>query len=377
VPERIKQGQWPYTHGKAVPYSPTPHAPPWSILAPQLQGLFLRAFDEGHARPDRRPGAGEWQQALANAEAELIPCSANAQHHYSRTLKACPWCALARQHGRDPFPSPQAVTAGTQAALPPALPVGRLASRSTQPRRTRTAQTATLPAPRPSLAGYIRAVMFWSVFASFLIATGVAIWASWEVKHDNQQVSDENLPWVQLFNGKDLTGWKTRPEQPGNWHVENGAIVSGGDRSHLFSERSDFENFHLRVEAMINADGNSGVYFRSEYGLSRLAADKKAAFPAGYQAQIYLGSEKNAPRTGSLSQVVGVFEQLVKPDTWFTMEIIAQGKHIVIKIDGKTTVDFLDEQHPYKKGCFALQQNGAKTVAHFRKIEIKELPAGK
>src|ERR1700722_10810749 len=91
--------------------------------------------------------------------------------------------------------------------------------------------------------------------------------------------------WTALFNGKDLAGWKTHPKQPGQWRVENGAIVGSGNAvSHLFSERGDFAGFHLRTEAKINAKGNSGVYFRSEYGLSL-----RNAYPAGYEAQIYLG----------------------------------------------------------------------------------------
>ena len=48
--------------------------------------------------------------------------------------------------------------------------------------------------------------------------------------------------WKQLFNGKDLTGWKTHPKNPGKWRVEEGVLVSSGkESSHLFSERDDFE----------------------------------------------------------------------------------------------------------------------------------------
>src|SRR5205085_1060758 len=36
--------------------------------------------------------------------------------------------------------------------------------------------------------------------------------------------------WVQLFNGKDLTGWKTHPKAPGKWEVKDGAIVGSGDK---------------------------------------------------------------------------------------------------------------------------------------------------
>jgi hypothetical protein len=66
---------------------------------------------------------------------------------------------------------------------------------------------------------------------------------------------------------------------------------------------------------------------------------------------------------------------LVKPDEWFTQEVTAIGNHIVIKVNGKTTVDFVDNKNTYTKGHLALQQHDPGTVAMFRKIEVKELPA--
>src|SRR5262249_14304486 len=63
----------------------------------------------------------------------------------------------------------------------------------------------------------------------------------------------------RLFNGKDLAGWKTHPDSPGDWRVEDGVLIGKGPPGFLFSERDDFENFHLRVEARINTEGNSGV----------------------------------------------------------------------------------------------------------------------
>src|SRR6478736_1432650 len=63
--------------------------------------------------------------------------------------------------------------------------------------------------------------------------------------------------WVQLFNGKDLTGWKTHPNNPGKWRVENGMIVSRGRQvSHLFTARDDYQDFQFRIEAKISDKGN-------------------------------------------------------------------------------------------------------------------------
>src|SRR6516225_3828720 len=69
---------------------------------------------------------------------------------------------------------------------------------------------------------------------------------------------DKKKGWVQLFNGKDLKGWKTHPKDKAKWEVKDGLLVGSGPAGHLFSERGDYVNFRYRVVAMINDKGNSG-----------------------------------------------------------------------------------------------------------------------
>lgn len=172
--------------------------------------------------------------------------------------------------------------------------------------------------------------------------------------------------WVQLFNGKDLTGWKTHPDNPGKWEVKDGILVGSGPVSHLFSERGDYTNFHYRVEASINDKGNSGQYFRTQFG---------PRFPKGYEAQIN-STHRDPVKTGSLYGFGDclVKDILVQPDTFFTQEVIANGNHIIIKVNGKTTVDFKDEKNTYTKGHFAIQQHDPGSTIKIRKIEVMELP---
>jgi hypothetical protein len=185
--------------------------------------------------------------------------------------------------------------------------------------------------------------------------------------------------WVQLFNGKNLDGWKTHPKNPGKWRVENGMIISGGNEvSHLFSERGDYENFHYRIEAKISDKGNSGQYFRTQFG---------TGYPKGYEAQINSTFPPDPQRTGSLYGLVRITDQLVKADTWFTQEVIANGNHIIILVDGKKVVDHVDKKNTHTRGHFALQQHSPykdkksgevfESVLHVKKIEVKELPPTK
>jgi hypothetical protein len=196
-----------------------------------------------------------------------------------------------------------------------------------------------------------------------------ALVASSSASADDKKAGDDS-GWVQLFNGQDLKGWKTHPKDKAKWEVKDGVLVGSGPAGHLFSERGDYENFIYRVEAKINDHGNSGQYFRTQFGPS---------FPKGYEAQIN-STHRDPVRTGSLynfGKEGTVTEMLVKPDEWFVQEVTADGNHIIIKVNGKTTVDLLDKKNSYTKGHFALQQHDPGTVVMFRKIEVKELPATK
>src|SRR5206468_477250 len=79
-------------------------------------------------------------------------------------------------------------------------------------------------------------------------------------------------------------------------------------------------------------------------------------FPHGYEAQVN-STHRDPVKTGSLYNMVPVKEILVPPDTWFTQEIEAVGNHIIIKVNGKTTVDTTDAKNTYTQGHFAFQHH--------------------
>ncbi len=180
---------------------------------------------------------------------------------------------------------------------------------------------------------------------------------------------DQGSGWVSLFNGKDLAGWKTHPADSAKWEVKNGVLVGSGPYvGHLFSQRDDFKNFHFRVEAKINDAGNGGQYFRTKFGKS---------YPQGYEAQIN-STGSDPVKTGSLFNLAPIEKMLVQPDEWFTQEVIADGNHIIILVNGNKVVDFVDQANTHTTGHLALQHSmrsqGKDTVVQFRKIEVRQLP---
>ena len=123
--ERIAAGHFPYGANPG-PYRPgTRSAPPFSMLPPPIQALFLQCFEEGFANPMARPTAQQWQTALDEVKRALTHCAANPSHYYSSHLAACPWCErkVKQLRGVDPFPSDADMTAWQEASAAKLVPV--------------------------------------------------------------------------------------------------------------------------------------------------------------------------------------------------------------------------------------------------------------
>lgn len=178
--------------------------------------------------------------------------------------------------------------------------------------------------------------------------------------------ADSGDGWKRIFDGKTLKGWKAS-ENPASWSVRDGAIVGDGERSHLFYMEEECENCEFKAEVKLNKGGNSGMYFRVRF---------EPGWPQGYEAQVN-NSHTDWRRTGSLYRLSDVKEQLVPDDTWWTQHIIADGNHIIIKVNGKTVVDYVDASNTYQRGYVALQQHHVGSVVQYRNIMLKKLPSAR
>jgi hypothetical protein len=172
--------------------------------------------------------------------------------------------------------------------------------------------------------------------------------------------------WISMFDGKTLNGWKAN-ERPESWTVRDGTITGDGEASHLFWMERECENCEFKADLKIGHEGNSGMYFRTAFG---------PGFPRGYEAQVN-SSHRDPVRTGSLYSFVKILETLIPDDTWGTQHIIAQGNHIIIKVNDKVTVDHVEATNRYTKGYLALQQHNKGSVVQYRNLMFRPLPAAK
>jgi len=181
--------------------------------------------------------------------------------------------------------------------------------------------------------------------------------------------------WYSLFDGKTLNGWKAG-EHPESFRVENGVIVVNGLRSHLFYVgpvlNHNFKNFHFKAKVKTYPKANSGIYFHTKY--------QAKGWPSiGYEAQVD-NSHADWRRTGSLYGVVDIRKTPAKDGEWFDYEIIVRGKRIILKVNGKTTVDYTEPPDLKRKGrrlssgTFALQAHDPGSRVEYKDIMVKPLP---
>jgi len=187
--------------------------------------------------------------------------------------------------------------------------------------------------------------------------------------------------WTELFNGRDLTGWRAS-ENKASWKVVDGQITAEGPRSHLFYD-GDFRNFELRVEALAQPGCNSGVYFHTAY--------QERDFPyKGFEIQINNtatgeGSYRERKKTGSLYGVRNVYKQFVADDEWFTLRAEVRANRVQIHLNDFLLVDYKEPAPPVipdgpekgrflDHGTFALQCHNDGSHARFRSVRVRRLP---
>jgi len=139
---------------------------------------------------------------------------------------------------------------------------------------------------------------------------------------------------IQLFNGKDLTGWKlTDPNAVNGWSVKNGLLVNnpaqedGKPHKNYGNLQTDrvFEDFNLKIEVLVNKDENSGIYLRGIYEI---------------QVADTYGRALDAHNMGGLySRIKPTVAAENPPGQWQTVDITFVDRHVTVVLNGKRIID--------------------------------------
>jgi hypothetical protein len=162
----------------------------------------------------------------------------------------------------------------------------------------------------------------------------------------------EAQKYEQLFNGHDLSGWTIHGTE--KWFVENGELIceSGPDKQYGYlSTNKSYKNFELLVEFKLEANGNSGVFFRSSIEGTKISGWQVEVAPEG----MHSGGVYESYGRGWLAQPDSVGETRLHPTDWNSMKIVVVNDKVTTYLNGKQIVSFKDQKIGSGDGFIALQ----------------------
>lgn len=177
--------------------------------------------------------------------------------------------------------------------------------------------------------------------------------------------------YKSIFNGKNLKGWKIHGTE--KWYVEDGLLVceSGPDGEYGYlSTRKNYDDFELTLEFLQEADGNSGVFFRSTFEGTKVAGWQVEVAPPNHDT----GGIYESYGRGWLKKIPEEKEDILQMGEWNKMKIRVVGGHVTTWLNGEKMVDFTDEKIAEGEGSIALQiHSGGGIKVKWRNIMVKEL----
>jgi hypothetical protein len=176
------------------------------------------------------------------------------------------------------------------------------------------------------------------------------------------------VKWIDLFNGKDLTGWKHVGK--GSFVVEDGALVTQAGMGLLYYEARSFRDFTLEVEWKVaNKCNNSGIFVR----FPEKAENPGYAVRNGYEIQID-DCDKNGLKfqTGSAYDQFAATKIASKPaGEWNKYQITIVAQHYTVVLNGEKVNEFDGARG--LEGYIGLQNHDPISRVTFRKVRVKEI----
>ena len=177
--------------------------------------------------------------------------------------------------------------------------------------------------------------------------------------------------FVSLFNGEDLSGWRVYGTE--KWYVADGLLVceSGPDEEYGYLATEDnYKDFILELEFKQEADGNSGVFFRSSIEGTKISGWQVEVAPPGNDT----GGIYESYGRGWLEQIPEEKEDILQEGEWNKMRIEVSGDRVQTFLNGEPMVDLSDEKIGQADGAIALQiHDGGGIKVLWRNIKVKTL----
>ena len=204
---------------------------------------------------------------------------------------------------------------------------------------------------------------------------------------------DPGQDFVDLFNGKDLSGWVNVNTDPDTWSVRDGMIVCSGLPIGVMRSEKQYENFLLHIESRhIEAGGNSGVFVWSNAtpGDNRLPNGVEVQMLELDWVKLHKRDGKTPPIAYVHGELFGVGGVKIVPDNprgprsksienrckprgeWNTYDVVAVDGVVKLSVNGKFVNGVTGSTQ--KKGYLCLESEGKEI--HFRNIRLMELPPG-
>jgi hypothetical protein len=176
---------------------------------------------------------------------------------------------------------------------------------------------------------------------------------------------------VSLFNGKDLTGWTIHGTE--KWFVENSELIceSGPDKQYGYlSTNKTYKSFELTLEFKQEANGNSGVFFRSSIEGVKISGWQCEVAPVNH----HTGGIYESYGRGWLIQPDSTKEKYLKTGKWNKLKLRVVGDEVTTWLNGHQMIYIKDEKIGAGNGFIALQiHDGGGIKVRWKKIMIKEL----
>lgn len=176
----------------------------------------------------------------------------------------------------------------------------------------------------------------------------------------------------KLFNGKNLDGWKVHGTE--KWYVDDDGLLvseSGPDKKYGYlATDKNYKDFEINLEFKQEADGNSGVFIRSDIDGTKIAGWQVEVAPPN----LHTGGIYESYGRGWLVKPAPEKEKVLKFGEWNKLKIKVKGDRIISWLNGVEMVDFSDAKIGKANGKIALQIHaGGGIKVYWRNIRLKTL----